>query len=62
MFLGVFQVNTDRNNLDREVGFDRGLTMQSKMQCAMMAQNKDDADQRHRDMHMLIVTKQIEST
>jgi hypothetical protein len=56
------KVNTDRNNMDREVGFDRGLTMQSKMQCAMMAQNEDDADQRHRDMRMMIVTKQIEST
>jgi hypothetical protein len=31
---------TNRNNVDREVGFDRGLTMQLKMQCAMMAQNK----------------------
>jgi hypothetical protein len=37
------KVNTDRNNMDREVGFDRGLNMQSKMQCAMMAQNEDDA-------------------
>ena len=48
--------------MDREVGFDRGLNMRSKMQCAMMAQNEDDADQRHRDMRMLILTKQIEST
>ena len=56
------QVTKDRNNMDREVGFDRGLTMQSKMHCAMMAQNEDDAEQRHRDMRMLIVTKQIEYT
>jgi hypothetical protein len=56
------KVNTDRNNIDREVGFDRGLSMQSKMQCAMMAQNEDNADQRYRDMRMLILTKQIEST
>jgi len=56
------KVNTDRNNMDREVGFDRGLTMQSKMHCAMMAQNEDDTNQRHRDMRMLIVTKQIEFT
>ena len=48
--------------MDREVGFDRGLNMQSKMQCPMMAQNEDDADQRHCDMRMLILTKQIEST
>jgi hypothetical protein len=56
------KVTTDRNNMDREVGFDRGLKMQLKMQCAIMAQNEDDADQRHRDMCMLILTKQIEST
>ena len=36
--------------------------MQLKMQCAVMAQNKDDAKQRHRDMRMLMSTKQIEST
>jgi hypothetical protein len=36
--------------------------MQSKMQCAMMAQNKDDAEQRHRDMHMMMIRKQIKST
>ena len=56
------KVNMDRNNMDIEVGFDRGLTMQLKMHCAMMAQNEDDANQRHRDMRMLIVTKQIEYT
>jgi hypothetical protein len=56
------KVTTDRNNVDREVGFDRGLTMQWKMQCAMMAQNKDDAGQRHRDMLLMMITKQIEST
>ena len=35
--------------------------MQSKMLCAMMAQNEDDAEQRHRDMRMMMITKQIES-
>jgi hypothetical protein len=55
------KVTTDSNNVDREVGFDRGLTMQSKMQCAMMAQNEDNAEQCHRGMHMMMITKQIES-
>ena len=32
------------------------------MQYAFMAQNEDDANQRHRDMRMVILTKQIEST
>ena len=56
------KVITDCNIVDREVGFDRGLTMQSKMQCTIMAQNEDDAEQRHRDMCMMMITKQIEST
>ena len=38
------KVTTDRNNMDREDVFNRGLNMQSKMQCAMMAQNEDDTD------------------
>jgi hypothetical protein len=56
------KATTNRNNVDREVGFDRGLTMQSKMQCAMMVQNKDDTKQRHCDMRMMMTTKHIEST
>ncbi len=32
------------------------------MQCGFMAQNKDDAVQRHRDMRMVMLSKQIEST
>jgi hypothetical protein len=36
--------------------------MQSKMQCAMMAQNEDNANQRDRNMRMVMLSKQIEST
>ena len=36
--------------------------MQARMQCAFMAQNEEDANQRHRDMRMMMLTKQIEST
>ncbi len=52
----IFQpkVNAEQDNLDRELGGnERGLTMQSKMQCAFMAQNKDDTDQCHQDMQMV---------
>ncbi len=52
----------ERNNNDCDVGVDRGMTMQARMQCALMAQNEDDANQRHRDMRMMMLTKQIEST
>ncbi len=56
------KVNTERADRDREVGTDRGLSLQSKMQCTMMTQNKDDAGQRHCDMCLVMHTKQIEST
>ena len=36
--------------------------MQARMQCAFMVQNEDDANQRHRDMRMMLLAKQIEST
>jgi hypothetical protein len=57
------RVNTKQANLDREVGGnERGLAMQSKMQCTFMAQNKDNANQHHQDVHMVMITKQIELT
>ena len=56
------KVTINHNNVDREVGFDRVLTMQSKMQCAMMAKNEDDAEQHHCDMRLMIIMKQIKST
>ena len=34
----------------------------AQMQCAFMAQNEDDAFQRHHDLHMVMLTKSIEST
>jgi hypothetical protein len=56
------KVNTERANTDKEVGIDRGMTQAHRMQCAFMAQNEDDAVQRHRDMRMVMLTKSIEST
>jgi len=38
------------------------MTQSARMQCAFMAQNEDDAIQRHRDLRMVMLTKSIEST
>ena len=57
------KINKEQANIDREIGTDRGMLMQARMQCAFMAQNKDDANQHQRDiMRMMMLTKQIEST
>ena len=55
------KITKEQNNNDRDVGMDRGMTMQTRMQCAFMVQNEDDANQRHRDMRVMMLTKQIES-
>ena len=55
------KVNTERANTDREVGIDSGMTLNTRMQYAFMAQNENDAIQHHRDMCMVMLTKSIES-
>jgi hypothetical protein len=55
------KITKERNNNDCDVGMDRGMTMQARMQCAFMAQNEDDANQRHRDMRVMMLMKQNES-
>ena len=41
------KVNTERANTDREVGIDRGMTLNTRMQYEFMAQNENNAIQRH---------------
>jgi hypothetical protein len=60
------KITKERNNNDCDVGMNRGMTMQARMQCAFMAQNENDANQLHREMCMMMLMmmliKQIEST
>jgi hypothetical protein len=56
------KITKERNNNDRDIGMDRGMTMQARMQCTFMAQNEDDANERHRDMRMMMTSPRIEST
>ncbi len=58
----ICKITKEQTDINREIGIDRGMTMQAQMQYAFMAQNEDDAIQRHRDMQMGMLTKQIKST
>ena len=54
---------TARAAVNRDVGgSDRGLSLATKASFGFMAQNKDDAVQRHRDMHFATITKMIDTT
>jgi len=53
---------TARKSTDRNVGgSDRGMSLATKASFGFMAQNEDDAVQRHRDMRWATLTKQIET-
>jgi hypothetical protein len=58
----IHKITKEQTDINWEIGINRGMSMQARMQCAFMAQNEDDAIQRHRDMRMVMLTKQIEST
>ena len=52
---------TARATVDRDVGgSDRGMSLATKASFGFMAQNEDDADQRHRDMRWATITKMID--
>ncbi len=39
------KITKEQTDIKREIGMDRGMTMQARMQCAFMAQNEDDTNQ-----------------
>ncbi len=54
---------TARATVNRDVGgSDRGMSLATKASFGFMAQNEDDAVQRHRDMHWATITKMIDTT
>ena len=54
---------TARATVNRDVGgSDRGMSLATKASFGFMAQNEDDADQRHRDMRWATITKMIDTT
>jgi hypothetical protein len=54
---------TARAMVNRDVGgSDRGMSLTTKASFGFMAQNEDDAVQRHRDMRWATITKMIDTT
>ncbi len=58
----MHKITKEQTDINREIGIDRGMTMQAQMQCTFMAQNEDDTNQQHRDMQMVMLMKQIKAT
>ena len=58
----IRKLNVNRANNDRAYGAERGMNIESKIQCGMMAQNEDDAAHRRRELDVVRLSKLIEST
>jgi hypothetical protein len=48
--------------IDSAVGIDRDILQQNRVTFGVMAQNKDDADQAHRDMRLVTIMKRIDTS
>ena len=54
---------TARATVNHDVGgSDRGMSLATKASFGFMAQNEDDAVQRHHDMHWVTITKMMDKT
>ncbi len=54
---------TARATVNHDVGgSDRGMSLATKASFGFMAQNKDDAVQRHHDMRWVTITKMMDTT
>ena len=58
----IRKLNENRKNNDRAYGVERGMNIETKIQCGMMAQNEDDAAHRRRELNIVRLSKLIEST
>jgi hypothetical protein len=48
--------------IDRAISIDRGILQQNCVMFGLIGQNKDNADQTHRDMRLARVMKRIDTT
>jgi hypothetical protein len=52
----------ERATIDCAVGIDRGILQQNHVTFGLMAQNKDNFDQAHRDMRLATIMKSVNTT
>jgi len=58
----IHKIQEEKATKERVTGIGRGITQQNLMQFGLMAQNKDRAEQAHRDMRLVTIMKRAELT
>ncbi len=58
----IHKMQEDCATIDRVVCIDRGILQQNHVTLGLMAQNKDNADQAHRNMRLATIMKRINTT
>jgi len=51
---------SERKDVVRLIGEERGITIQTKVSMGLLAQKEDDADREHRQMHFLALSKELD--
>ena len=59
---GMRKCDADRAANERSYGLDRGMNLQMKIQCGMIAQSEEDAIHHRRELKLVQLSKLIEST
>jgi hypothetical protein len=57
----ICKVQENTAAMERAVGSERGMSVQTKVSYGFLAQNEDNADQQHADWWLMATIKQIES-
>jgi hypothetical protein len=58
----ICKMQEERATIDRAISIDRGILQQNCVTFGLMALNKDNADQAHRDMRLATIMKRINTT
>ncbi len=58
----IHKMQEECTTIDRAICINRGILQQNHVTIGLMAQNKDNADQAHRDMRLATVMKRIDTT
>ena len=58
----IRQLTENRATNERAYGYDRGMTMEAKLQCGMIAQTEDEAEHCRHELDVVRLSKLIDST
>ncbi len=60
--VSIQKMQEKHTTINHAIGIDKGISQQNRVMFGLVAQNKDNAGQAHRDMRLATVMKHINTT